>query len=43
MNPYVDDHVKCPSNHNNLECSSHGVSVDLVYNDNNSLRLFKYV
>jgi len=26
MNPYIDTHNKCPSNHNNLECSAHGVS-----------------
>lgn len=26
MNPYIDQHTKCPSNHNDIECSSHGVS-----------------
>lgn len=33
MNPYIDQHTKCPSNHNDMECSSHGVSArDRVFN-----------
>ncbi|XP_060833898.1 disintegrin and metalloproteinase domain-containing protein unc-71 isoform X4 [Rhopalosiphum padi] len=29
MNPYIDTHNKCPSNHNNLECSAHGICSNL--------------
>lgn len=38
MTPYIDKHNKCPSNHNNLECSAHGViyldSISSVHNAN---------